>query len=88
MELKGKDYLVIVDCYSKFIETCPIRDKTAGTVIIRKKDLIKIKNFSLKCLILYDKSLNQNCQEKGLVVLLKSNYHCIVGKKSYIIAVR
>ena len=39
MQLKGKDYLVVVDYYSKFIETCPMRDKTAGTVITHLKSI-------------------------------------------------
>jgi hypothetical protein len=32
-ECKGNDYLVVVDYYSKFIETALLPNKTAGTVI-------------------------------------------------------
>ncbi|CAB4016517.1 Transposon Tf2-6 poly [Paramuricea clavata] len=32
-ECKGKNYLVVVDYYSKFIETVLLPSKTAGTVI-------------------------------------------------------
>ncbi|XP_048586615.1 uncharacterized protein K02A2.6-like [Nematostella vectensis] len=39
MELKGKDYLVVVDYYSKFIEVCLLRDKTAATAKSHMKSI-------------------------------------------------
>ena len=36
-EHKGKPYLVVVDYYSKFIETSLMRDKTAGTIVTHMK---------------------------------------------------
>ena len=36
-EHKGKNYLVVVDYYSKFIETALLPNKTAGTVITHLK---------------------------------------------------
>ena len=38
-EHKGKPYLVVVDYYSKFIETCLMRDKTAGTIVTHMKSI-------------------------------------------------
>lgn len=38
-EHKGKTYLLIVDYYSKYIETSLLRDKTAGTVITHMKSI-------------------------------------------------
>ena len=38
-EHKGKPYLLIVDYYSKFIETSLLPDKTAGTVITHMKPI-------------------------------------------------
>ena len=38
-EHKGKPYLVIVDYYSKFIEMCLTRDKTAGTIVTHMKSI-------------------------------------------------
>ena len=37
LEHKGKSYLVVVDYYSKFIETSLLRDKTAGTLVTHMK---------------------------------------------------
>lgn len=39
LEFGGKDYLVVVDYYSKWIELCQIPDKTASTVIMRLKSM-------------------------------------------------
>ena len=38
-EHKGKPYLVVVDYYSKFIETSLMRDKTAGTIVTHMKSI-------------------------------------------------
>ena len=38
-EIKGKNYLVVVDYYSKYIETALLRNKTAGTVIRHLKSI-------------------------------------------------
>ena len=38
-EHKGKNYLVVVDYYSKFIETALLPNKTAGTVITHLKSI-------------------------------------------------
>ena len=38
-EHKGKPYLVVVDYYSKFIETSLMRDKTAGTIVTHMKPI-------------------------------------------------
>lgn len=38
-EHKGKLYLVVVDYYSKFIETCLMRDKTTGTIVTHMKSI-------------------------------------------------
>ena len=38
-EHKGKNYLVVVDYYSKFIETALLSNKTAGTVITHLKSI-------------------------------------------------
>ena len=38
-EHKGKPYLVVVDYYSKFIETALMRDKTAGTIVTHMKSI-------------------------------------------------
>ena len=37
LEHKGKSYLVVVDYYSKFIETSLLRDKTTGTLVTHMK---------------------------------------------------
>lgn len=39
-EHKGKPYLVVVDYYSKFIKTCLMRDKTAGTIVMHMKSIL------------------------------------------------
>lgn len=38
-EHKGKPYLVVVDYYSKFIETSLMRDKTEGTIVTQMKSI-------------------------------------------------
>ena len=38
-EHKGKPYLVVVDYYSKYIETSLMRDKTAGTIVTHMKSI-------------------------------------------------
>ena len=38
-EHKGKTYLLVVDYYSKYIETSLLQDKTAGTVIMHMKSI-------------------------------------------------
>ena len=38
-EHKGKPYLVVVDYYSKFIETSLMRDKTTGTIVMHMKSI-------------------------------------------------
>ena len=38
-EHKGKPYLIVVDYYSKFIETALMRDKTAGTIVTHMKSI-------------------------------------------------
>lgn len=38
-EHKGKTYLLVVDYYSKYIETSLLQDKTAGTVIMHLKSI-------------------------------------------------
>ena len=39
-EHKGKNYLVVVDYFSKFIELSQVRNKTAGTAISHMKQLL------------------------------------------------
>ena len=39
MELNGKDYVVVVDYYSKYIKTCLLHDKTAPMAIFDLKSI-------------------------------------------------
>ena len=48
-EHKGKPYLVVVDYYSKFIETSLMRDKTKGTIVTHMKSIFA-RHGSLKSL--------------------------------------
>ena len=48
-EHKGKPYLVVVDYYSKFIETSLMRDKTEGTIVTHMKSIFA-RHGSLKSL--------------------------------------
>ena len=39
MNFKGKDYLVVVDYFSKYPELSPLKDKTASTIIMKLKSI-------------------------------------------------
>ena len=45
-EHKGKPYLVVVDYYSKFIETCLMHDKTTGTIVTHIKSIFASRSQS------------------------------------------